>query len=289
MNNRCYELKRDMKDFPWCEESIHNEYVDFHFHYAMEIIYMLSGRMDVYVGTEKVCIEVGDYICVNSGVPHATEPFDVLYYVCSIPKYILTPSERLLTDDYYIGRDDGYGTMSKLLGCLNEKSYNYRYEDVKEYNRDFTISVSKAIMAMIMNDTKSSPKFVKRSDTFLEIINHICDNYRDPELTTASLARRFGYTPRMLSDLFMANLKTGVKKYIDILRVNDAKFRLLSTPDSVEVIATAVGFDSVRSFYRIFSAHTGMSPGKYRSAAPEDISTVRAQTAGAGIADNTDK
>ena len=249
----------------------------------------MSGRMNVYIGTEKVCIGVGDYICVNSGVAHATEPFDVLYYVCSIPKYILTPSERLLTDDYYTGHDDSYGTMSKLLGCLKEKSYNYRNEDVKEYNRDFTVSVSKAVMAIITDATRSSSGFVKRSDTFIEIINHICKNYRDPELTTASIARRFGYTSRMLSDLFMANLKTGVKKYIDILRVNDAKFRLLSTPDSVEVIATAVGFDSVRSFYRIISAHTGMSPGKYRSAAPEDISTVRVQTADAGKADDTDK
>ena len=57
-----------------------------------------------------------------------------------------------------------------------------------------------------------------------------------------------------------------MKRYIDILRVNNAKFQLLSTTDNIDAIAERVGFDSQRSFYRVFQKLTGVTPGDYRAA-----------------------
>ena len=73
--------------------------------------------------------------------------------------------------------------------------------------------------------------------------------------------------PEALDDrtrLFCQILRDADK--IDILRVNNAKFQLLSTTDNIDAIAERVGFDSVRSFYRVFQKLTGVTPGDYRAA-----------------------
>ena len=268
MSENSYDLTKDLGGLPTCMLSDCSDFVDMHFHYAIELIYMVGNRMTIFIGTERIDLSSGEYICINSGVAHATENINGdHYYLCAIPKYTLMPSIQMFTGDFVVGRDDEKGTVCSLLECFTRKNWSK--------NNVFVTSITNSIMSLILADNYNIRRFVKRSDPFLEMISYICDNYYDPTLTTASLAKRFGYTPRMLSDLFMANLKTGVKRYIDILRVNDAKYRLLSTPDSVEVIAAAVGFDSPRSFYRVFSAHTGMSPGRYRNAAPDDLNIVR--------------
>ena len=257
MGENNYDLIKDLGGLPTCVFSDCRDFVDTHFHYAMELIYMVGNRMTVFIGTERITLSSGEYICVNSGVAHATENINGdHYYLCAIPKYTLMPSIQMFTGDFVVGRDDENGTVRSLLECFARKS--------REKNNVFVTSVTNSIMSLILADKYSIRRFVRRSDPFLEMISYICDNYYDPALTTASLAKRFGYTPRMLSDLFMANLKTGVKRYIDILRVNDAKYRLLSTPDSVEVIAAAVGFDCLRTFFRVFKVCTGMTPTAFR-------------------------
>ncbi len=286
MDSSLYELERDRCTTPYADESTHYRRVDIHFHYMMEILYAIEGGLRVNVDNEWFTLDVGDYILINSGVPHATEnPGGARHYVVSIPKYALMPSLKMLNQNYYLMRDDRNSTMRNLLACL---SWNSVISDksVSLSRQTFLVSLSNSIISFFAMESPDSVGFIKHSDPFLEMISFICDNYYDPNLTTASLAKRFGYTPRMLSDLFMANLKTGVKRYIDILRVNDAKYRLLSTPDSVEVIAAAVGFDSPRSFYRVFSAHTGMSPGRYRNAAPDDLNIVRDKSDDADSKDN---
>ena len=257
MGENNYDLIKDLGGLPTCILSDYIDFVDTHFHYAMELIYMVGNRMTIFIGTERIALSSGEYICINSGVAHATENIDGdRYYLCAIPKYTLMPSIQMFTGDFVVGRDDEKGTVRSLLECFTRKNWSK--------NNVFLTSITNSIMSLILAEKYGSRMFVKRSDPFLEMISYICDNYYDPSLTTASLAKRFGYTPRMLSDLFVANLKTGVTRYIDILRVNDAKYRLLSTPDSIEVIAAAVGYDCPRTFFRVFKAHTGTTPTAFR-------------------------
>ena len=264
MDSSLYELERDRCTTPYADESDYNLRVDVHFHYMMEILYAIEGGLRVNVDNEWFTLDAGDYILINSGVPHATEnPGGARHYVVSIPKYALMPSLQMFNKNFYFMRNSRNPTIRNLLACLSWNSV-ITSGSVSLSRQTFLVSLSNSIISFFALENPDSVGFVKRSDPFLEMISYICDNYYDPSLTTASLAKRFGYTPRMLSDLFMANLKTGVKRYIDILRVNDAKYRLLSTPDSVEVIAAAVGYDCPRTFFRVFKAHTGTTPTAFR-------------------------
>ena len=62
----------------------------------MEILYAIEGGLRVNVDNEWFTLDAGDYILINSGVPHATEnPGGARHYVVSIPKYALMPSLQM--------------------------------------------------------------------------------------------------------------------------------------------------------------------------------------------------
>ena len=61
-------------------------------------------------------------------------------------------------------------------------------------------------------------------------------------------------------------------KYVEDLRVEQAKKLLKETSFSNEKIAEAAGFGSANSFYRVFKKKTGVSPGEFRGN-PENCNT----------------
>lgn len=264
MDNSLYESDRDRSLNPWSAHPTNICYVGTHFHYMLEIIYALESGFCVNVDNEWFTLNAGDYIFINSGVQHATtDERGLARYVVSIPKSVLIPELQIMDQSYCIFSDDEERTMQNMLSCLYKNTIDTNMT-ASVAKRTFLTLIANSIVSYIIMKKSDLSCHLGCSDPFFEMIDYICNNYRDPELNTASLSRRFGYTSRMLSDMFMTNLKIGVKKYIDILRVNDAKSMLVTTTLNVESIAQEVGYDCLRTFYRIFSAHTGQTPSEFR-------------------------
>lgn len=60
---------------------------------------------------------------------------------------------------------------------------------------------------------------------------------------------------------------TGITpwEFVSARRLDRARLLLRTTDDPVEAVTTAVGLSNVSHFRRLFAAHTGCSPGRYRS------------------------
>lgn len=265
MNND-YELEADLKSYPYCELTTYNEYVPPHFHYKIEVLYCIRGKLRIGIDGDNIILAKNDFIFINSGIVHSTvNEGSCLYYNSSIPRFSLLPAINTLSDDYILLHDDEE-TIKYMLKSLYDRSNRYNKKPTSQQETAFIVSVANSIISYFaMNSGKALPR-PRRDDSLLEMISYIFDNYRDPKLDTAAVAQRFGFTPRMLSDQFNHDLHVGVKRYIDILRINDAKFQLISTTDNIDAIAERVGFDSQRSFYRVFQKLTGVTPGDYRAA-----------------------
>ena len=53
-------------------------------------------------------------------------------------------------------------------------------------------------------------------------------------------------------------------RYLQRVRIENAKRRLESTPASIEEITEQIGYDDCSTFRRLFKQHTGLSPREYR-------------------------
>jgi len=99
---------------------------------------------------------------------------------------------------------------------------------------------------------------------FQHLKNHVEENFRQ-HLTLESLAIKIHLAPAYLSRKFKEYFGLAPIDYVVRLRLEEAAYYLQSTTQSVQDIATLVGYDSLFHFSRIFKRHYGLSPRDYRN------------------------
>ncbi|MEO0696793.1 MAG: AraC family transcriptional regulator [Pseudomonadota bacterium] len=88
--------------------------------------------------------------------------------------------------------------------------------------------------------------------------------YRDPTLSLAQLAREVAMNRSQLSAAINHSGQQNFNQYINSLRVDYAKRRLLSSDEPVLAVAFDAGFNSKPTFNRVFKQLTGTTPGEFR-------------------------
>jgi transcriptional regulator GlxA family with amidase domain len=82
---------------------------------------------------------------------------------------------------------------------------------------------------------------------------------------TNVLAAEIGVSQRSLSRLFRADLNVSPADFVERVRTDLARRRLLETNENVETIALACGFGSLRRMDRAFARAIAASPQEFRS------------------------
>ncbi|QEH68082.1 AraC family transcriptional regulator [Cellulosilyticum sp. ST5] len=104
-----------------------------------------------------------------------------------------------------------------------------------------------------------SPKDMKIYDIAFYIHNH----YHE-DLSLASLAKQFFLSPCYLSHQFKEVTNFTLTHYIQISRIQNAKYLLQNTDFSITEIAQRCGFQSFSQFNRIFRRECQVSPSEFR-------------------------
>ena len=105
----------------------------------------------------------------------------------------------------------------------------------------------------------------KENDICARAKSYVESHYQDVNLSLAELATIFGLTSSYFSKMFKEKYKVSIPDYINLVRINQAKKLLSETSESVQVIASAVGFTESSTFIRVFKKTEGITPGVYRS------------------------
>jgi AraC family transcriptional regulator len=92
------------------------------------------------------------------------------------------------------------------------------------------------------------------------------ERFREP-IRIAELAREVGVHPVHLARVFKRHKNAPLAYYMRVLRLDWAANRLLTTEAPISTIAFEAGFADQSHFTRAFKRHTGLTPGRYRSAA----------------------
>jgi transcriptional regulator GlxA family with amidase domain len=88
---------------------------------------------------------------------------------------------------------------------------------------------------------------------------HLADN-----LSVDVLAERACICPRHFSRLFKRLFHSTPADFVEMLRLNEARCRLVLPRNSVETVAVAVGFKNPDSFRRAFQRRLGINPATFR-------------------------
>jgi AraC-like DNA-binding protein len=149
--------------------------------------------------------------------------------------------------------------VSRFIGMSDE------IEDLNTSLESFVIE--KALLSdRLSQSQKKTPSLTVTSRTeekIKKVKEFIEENYTS-DISREGLAASVEVHPDNLGKLFKTCTNQKLGDYIYELRVRDAAKKLLESDDNIIDIAFSVGFESLRTFNRIFPKFMGTTPEKYR-------------------------
>lgn len=249
-----YESKADKHNYHYVKHKT-SPFSQPHFHSAAEFIIVRRGRMLASVSGEELIIGAGEGCFVDRFCIHSFSELekDTEIYI-------------------FVGNGEIFVPILEELGGIPCAKFSFSdfefldkvvvyYERAK--NERLRSSIFKGAVTLLLAAVAEENPLM--SDSRRDNTGDICDillyinEHFTEDLTLASLAARFGYSPQYFSRLFHRHMKTNLTEYINVARVNHAK-KQMSLGKSVAEIAFESGFGSMPSFYRAYKKVFGELP-----------------------------
>jgi len=232
-----------------------------HLHKHIEIVYVFKGGQHMNINNQEYNIKEGEAAVIFPDQTHnyfRTEKRDT-------EEVILICSPKIL------------GAMFPSFFSMVPKNPIIKKADIPEdaaisfskLNPDENLSLNLGHTLIILSHLLPSMPMDKAQhmpieDITVRLIEYISTQFMNP-LTLDTLAKEFHVSKYYISHIFSDKIRMNFRNYLGALRSEYAANLLRTTEDSMTDIYEKAGFDSQRSFNRIFKTIYNMSPREYRA------------------------
>lgn len=250
----------------YCFASIEDTWA--HWHKEIEILFLLSGELQITVDDVKYSLKTGDIIMINSNQIHSIKGNNDLTYVLQFIPDVITkiyggeelPQFNLNTADLNIKQEsvDRIKSILAKIGIeLAKRKTGYQFYLWSHVYELVGYIFRHCPYEVVKNDIKDED--LRKISS---IINYITDNYGKC-LSIKTIAEAVQMSELTLSKFFKQKTGLSILFYLQIVRINRAK-ALLKSDVSVIDLAQECGFYSLPTFYRTFKKITGISPSEFK-------------------------
>ena len=219
-----------------------SKHIEPHLHNALEIVCVTSGTLELGVGQELYHMEKGDIGFVFPDIIHHYQ--------------VLTPGVNKAT--YLIASPFTIGKFADIMQSMAPEYPVIKAEKVEP-------EVYRVINANLVEKSH-----VGSNDLIYQTVSYISANFKK-KLSLEEMAKDLGVSKYVLSRLFSKTFHRNFNQYLNDARLNYACHRLENTSDSITNICLDSGFESQRTFNRVFKERYKISPSDYRSTCVKDI------------------
>ena len=251
-----FGIERELSNQLYYKEC-ENDNGPIHFHSQIELCLVDEGEMDILINDKKKTLKKGEMCISLSYDAHVYKP--VKYSkstVIVIPSYMCEEFTSVIKNKkvvnpfisdlptveeikYYFNKLKSTDNYLKQIGCINLILGN--------------------IMEAVSFEQSSNPVETELSTKMLLYIH---ENYKS-NITLSSLSSKFGYTESYISRYFKSCFHIGINQYLSIIRLKNAIMLMRKNKNNITFCALESGFNSVRTFYRIFHNEFNCSPKEY--------------------------
>ncbi|MDR2477430.1 MAG: AraC family transcriptional regulator [Treponema sp.] len=277
-----YEKEKLDPSFPFLawERVKSNFWFPFHWHAQVEILQILSGRLDVIISGESSEGRQGDIVIVDTGLIHGyANPAPgtgarIFQFGLDIFAGIL-PDLRSREHTLVFGRQtlftrnsDGplHSNIEKFLaGIFTEYQSNapgFRLSVVGQLY-EMTVALLREIPTQAAVPLRVKPKI--NHDRLDLIFSYIAENFDNPNLSVEMAAKEARLNKFYFSRLMKEQTGQTFSEYLSHMRLHRAEQYLVESDMPVTDIAYNCGFNSIATFNRLFKTYTGTSPSAYRN------------------------
>ena len=254
-------LQRGTSDFPisyyFVNENSPRYHMQTHWHKDIEVIRVLSGRLNVHAEDNDYILNEGNCLYVPGGVTHGAEPENCVYE-CSVfsptllystPKTSSYIKSKIVSPVFFA--ENSY--VDLFFKSLCDKSDGYEFEIISLLNNIALLSYKNQGNNTDFN--KYSAERIKPSLVFIE------QNYSG-EINLTELSKQSSMSPNYFCKVFKDITGQTPIEYIATYRI-DMACEMLLMGKSVTETALDCGFNDLSYFIHVFKRHKGVSPKKY--------------------------
>ncbi len=232
-----------------------------HLHKHIEIVYVTKGGQHMNIDNKDYNIAQGEAAVIFPDRTHnyfRTEQRDTeeVILICS-PKVLGTVFPNLYSvvpDNPIIKKENIHPDAVYAFSKLDA-------EQTSAINLGYTLII---LSHLLPNMKMSKTQHMPIEDITVRLIEYVSTAFAQP-LTLDSLAKEFHVSKYYISHIFSDKIRMNFRNYLGALRAEYAANLLRTTDDSMTDICSKAGFDSQRSFNRIFKTIYNMSPREYRA------------------------
>ncbi len=246
-----------------------------HWHDDLEMIVILEGQMSYDVNGQKISLQEGEGIFVNSRCLHYgySDSLKECIFLC-----ILLSPQLLSTNQYFIesclnplikNSKIPYQKLNPSVWWQNSIIQNLEklYEENKDDLHPFMILERTAVIFRILaenmdafSDCKNNPEDI---GMLTAMMGYVQKNYAS-KILLKDIAATGNCCKTKCTALFGKYLNTSPMVYLNQYRLDKAVSLLLNTEKSITEIAYACGFSNSSYFCELFRKYYHITPGNFR-------------------------
>ena len=240
-------------------------YPNFHSHRRTEIVLVTEGVLTMQINKEVYDIEPGYAVFIDAYDGHSFRTNEsstcaVIEFQPEFCKEIYAPfynwiSNHTLIDKLIKIPDEIFSCVTYLLPKCHGKRECY------DANPSRTFAMLAPLLYAIMSEGKFVSIQKQPRNSFIRIADYVVENYDKP-LTRESVASHVGIRPQSLSRIFSKKLQMTFVEYVQYVRITQS-LRKLEGGESVAEAAYSSGFESIRTYNRVFKSILGKTPSEY--------------------------
>lgn len=245
--------------------------VSMHWHQSLELLYIVSGDVEITVGKDVFRLSDDDMLLVNSNMPHSLYSENATMIATQIkPERLMNIPEKLkycLFDCVSSSQsDENMEKFTNIKSCLaNLLRLNIEGgAHISLMNTSLCYKLMYELYSNFSKQGNSAPSDQHEMFTRLtSLLGYINTNYKE-NLSLEKLASVCYVTVPYLSKMFKNAMNITISEYIKSIRLHHAANLLIGTAMSIDEISWECGFPNVHSFIAAFKEKYGGTPGHWR-------------------------
>lgn len=229
----------------------------YHFHKNFELIYVLSGSVELTLNGTDYPLPADRFALILPNEFHAyhTPESSVAWVGVFSADFVsefamLTQNKRASTPVFTC--------EPPIRDFLLKYLITNRVPDTLLLKSTLYACCREFLNRTILYDNTNENSFV------CDILSYLSENFRD-DISLATTAKSLGYEYHYLSRRFHDQFHVNFKQFLNIYRADFAREQLIHTDTEITEIAHISGFQTMRTFNRVFREQTGMSPSGFRN------------------------
>lgn len=250
-----------------------------HWHRELELIYVTKGTITLGINDEPYMLSEGGIVFINSGDIH---------YVLASPG-----SERLVYQFDFsffssvsVEQADISHSFPNILPLSTQWQESHQkkvrkileavYLENEEQKKGYQYAIKSAIFQLAVLCIRELPKGknkviqeingIKNNEILekLDMVFRYVEGHYQQHITLQDAAAKVGYSPFYFTRFFKKNTGKTFITFLNDYRIDKAKWLLINSDKNVSEIISEVGFESDKTFYRLFKRSMTLPPLDYR-------------------------